>query len=123
MSTLRHVLRTQLAMLDDKHLYFLTTNERELKNRRMEFFSLRGSDNYVVQGRSLLSDAKFRLRCYVQDGLLWQRHLNKSSSGFLGAKRGRIGQRLIKPIESLHLAESLLPARSELVSPKKFRKG
>lgn len=121
MSTLRHVLRTQLAMLDDKHLYFLTTNERELKNRRMEFFSLRGSDNYVVQGRSLLS--KFRLRCYVQDGLLWQRHLNKSSSGFLGAKRGRIGQRLIKPIESLHLAESLLPARSELVSPKKFRKG
>lgn len=59
----------------------------------------------------------------VQDGLLWQRHLNKSSSGFLGAKRGRIGQRLIKPIESLHLAESLLPARSELVSPKKFRKG
>lgn len=59
---------------------------------------------------------------FVVRGLLWQRHLNKSSSEFLGAKRG-IGQRLIKPIESLHSAKSLLLGRSELVSPKKLQEG
>lgn len=110
-------------MLDDKQLIFdnqwvKIKNEKEILPiaRKRQLRCTRAK--FIVRRKQSSGSV-----ASVQDGLLWQRHLNKSSSGFLGAKRGRIGQRLIKPIESLHLAESLLPARSELVSPKKFRKG
>lgn len=48
--------------------------------------------------------------------------LIKTRPGFWAQNR-RIGQRLIKPIESVRSAETFLTERSELVSPKKFRKG